>query len=91
MARQADVMLRECSPDNTYEVLINDESAKKGSLLEDFDPPVNPSVDINDPNDFKPADWVDESQIVDTSATKVCATSTGCLSSYADRVCAYVI
>ena len=51
--------------------MINDESAKKGSLLEDFDPPVNPSVDINDPNDFKPADWVDESQIVDASATKV--------------------
>lgn len=68
------MMNRETSPDNTYEVLINDESAKKGSLLEDFDPPVNPSVDINDPNDFKPADWVDESQIVDVTAVKVSIT-----------------
>lgn len=68
------MMNRDVSPDNTYEVLINDESAKKGSLLEDFDPPVNPSVDINDPNDFKPADWVDESQIVDVTAVKVSIT-----------------
>jgi calnexin len=63
--------LRHISPDNTYEVLVNDESVKSGSLLEDFDPPVNPSKDIFDPTDSKPADWVDESQIVDTSATKV--------------------
>jgi hypothetical protein len=59
------------SPDNTYEVLVNDESVKSGSLLEDFDPPVNPAKDIFDPEDLKPADWVDEAKIVDTSARKV--------------------
>jgi calnexin len=29
-------------PDNSFEILINDESVKKGSLLEDFTPAVNP-------------------------------------------------
>jgi len=29
-------------PDNSFEILIDGESAKKGSLLEDFEPPVNP-------------------------------------------------
>lgn len=29
-------------PDNSFEMLINDESVKKGSLLEDFTPAVNP-------------------------------------------------
>jgi hypothetical protein len=51
--------------------LVNDESVKSGSLLTDFDPPVNPSKDIADPEDTKPADWVDESQIIDVTATKV--------------------
>ena len=46
-------------PDNSYEILINSESAKKGSLLEDFTPPVNPPKEINDPNDKKPENWVD--------------------------------
>jgi calnexin len=47
-------------PDNTFEMYINDEEVKKGSLLEDFDPPVNPPKEIDDPSDSKPADWVDE-------------------------------
>jgi hypothetical protein len=34
--------------------------AKKGSLLEDFNPPVNPEKEIDDPKDSKPADWVDD-------------------------------
>jgi hypothetical protein len=58
-------------PDNTYEILINDESVKKGSLLEDFDPPVNPPSEIDDPTDVKPADWVDVQQIPDMDAVKV--------------------
>ena len=59
------------SPNNTYEVLINGESEKKGSLLEDFEPPVNPSKEIDDPEDKKPADWVEEATIPDPDATKV--------------------
>jgi hypothetical protein len=58
------------NPDNTYEVLINGESEKKGSLLEDFEPPVNPPKEIDDPEDKKPEDWVDEATISDPDATK---------------------
>lgn len=57
-------------PDQTFEILINGESVKEGSLLEDFNPPVNPEKEIDDPKDKKPADWVDEVQIPDPEATK---------------------
>lgn len=58
------------NPDNTYEVLVNHESLASGSLLEDFDPPVNPAAEIDDPEDFKPEDWVDTKKIADPEATK---------------------
>ncbi|KAJ9110732.1 hypothetical protein QFC20_002773 [Naganishia adeliensis] len=58
------------NPDNTYEIKINDESVKSGSLLEDFDPPVMPPKEIDDPTDSKPANWVDEPLIEDMTATK---------------------
>ncbi|KAJ6149128.1 hypothetical protein N7471_000327 [Penicillium samsonianum] len=58
------------NPDQTFEILINGDSAKKGSLLEDFNPPVNPEKEIDDPKDSKPADWVDEVKIADPEATK---------------------
>ncbi|KAJ5781755.1 uncharacterized protein N7518_010238 [Penicillium psychrosexuale] len=58
------------NPDQTFEILINGDSAKKGSLLEDFNPPVNPEKEIDDPKDSKPADWVDETKIADPEATK---------------------
>jgi len=58
------------NPDNTYDVLFNGESQNKGSLLEDFTPAVNPSKEIDDPTDSKPATWVDEKQIADPAATK---------------------
>ncbi|KAG6884667.1 hypothetical protein C0993_009156 [Termitomyces sp. T159_Od127] len=58
------------NPDNTYEVLFNGSSDKKGNLLEDFEPPVNPPKEIDDPHDKKPADWVDEKQIADPDAKK---------------------
>jgi calnexin len=57
-------------PDQTFEILINGESVKEGSLLEDFSPAVNPEKEIDDPKDKKPADWVDEVQIADPEATK---------------------
>jgi calnexin len=59
------------NPDNTYEIKINDESVKSGSLLEDFDPPVMPPKEIDDPTDSKPANWVDEPLIEDATAKKV--------------------
>lgn len=57
-------------PDNTYEIQINMETKKKGSLLEDFEPPVNPPKTIDDPSDVKPLDWDDEEEIPDPHATK---------------------
>jgi hypothetical protein len=57
-------------PNQTYEVFFNSDSQSKGSLLENFTPPVNPPKEIDDPEDKKPADWVDEQKIPDPSATK---------------------
>ncbi|KAF2482508.1 calreticulin precursor [Neohortaea acidophila] len=57
-------------PDQTFEILIDGESAKTGSLLEDFSPAVNPDKEIDDPKDSKPASWIDEKQIADPAATK---------------------
>lgn len=40
-------------PDQTYEIKVNGETAKSGSLLEDFSPAVNPAKEIDDPEDQK--------------------------------------
>lgn len=58
------------SPDNTYEILLDDVSSASGSLLEDFAPSVNPSKEIDDPTDEKPEDWIDEMKITDSKAAK---------------------
>ncbi|KAF8522810.1 calnexin [Gautieria morchelliformis] len=55
---------------NTYEVSVDGKSVNNGSLLESFDPPVNPLKIIADPDDKKPEDWVDASAIPDKNATK---------------------
>ena len=59
------------SPDNTYSVSVDNGEPSTGSLLTDFQPPVNPSKEIDDPEDTKPADWVDTKRISDPAATKV--------------------
>lgn len=56
--------------DNTFEIKIDDKIEKTGSLLEDMTPPINPAHEIDDPNDKKPADWVDEAKINDPEASK---------------------
>jgi calnexin len=48
--------------DNSFEIFIDLKSVRKGSLLRDFTPPVNPNKTIDDPADKKPADWVDEAK-----------------------------
>ncbi|KAJ5934865.1 Calnexin [Penicillium verhagenii] len=57
-------------PDQTFEILVNGESVKEGSLLEDFSPSVNPEKEIDDPKDKKPTNWVDEVKIADPEAVK---------------------
>merc|ERR1711939_520869 len=51
-------------------MLIDNKSAKNGSLLEDFAPTGNPPKEIDDPSDKKPEDWVEEARIPDPTATK---------------------
>ncbi|KAJ2161416.1 hypothetical protein GGF46_001511 [Coemansia sp. RSA 552] len=55
---------------NTFVVSIDGNESRRGSLLEDFAPPVNPPKKIDDPNDTKPADWEDEEKIPDPDAKK---------------------
>ncbi|KAF9324953.1 hypothetical protein BGZ91_002648 [Linnemannia elongata] len=64
------IMFGPDSPDQTFEIKINGESAASGSLLEDFQPPVNPTKEIDDASDSKPANWVEEARIPDAKATK---------------------
>lgn len=57
-------------PDQTFEVRIDGENVKSGSLLEDFSPAVNPEAEIADVSDKKPEDWVDQERITDPEAKK---------------------
>lgn len=55
-------------PDNTYEVLIDTESAQKGTLEEDWD--FLPPKMVNDPDAKKPEDWDDNPKIDDPEDAK---------------------
>ena len=57
-------------PDQSFEIKIDGESSKNGTLLEDFTPSVNPEKEIDDPKDSKPETWVDEPSMSDPDATK---------------------
>lgn len=56
--------------DNTFAISIDDKVEREGNMLEDFDPPFNPPKEIDDPEDKKPKDWVDEAKIPDSTAVK---------------------
>lgn len=58
------------NPDQTFEIRVDGEEKRKGSLLEEFEPPVNPPKEIDDVNDKKPEDWVENAKIPDPDATK---------------------
>eukprot|EP00177_Eucheuma_denticulatum_P006698 GFKZ01012180.1.p1 GENE.GFKZ01012180.1~~GFKZ01012180.1.p1 ORF type:complete len:759 (-),score=173.70 GFKZ01012180.1:388-2346(-) len=53
-----------------FELLIDNEMKKDGSLADDFEPPVQPEKEIDDPEDKKPDDWVNDAKIPDPEATK---------------------
>ena len=55
---------------NTFKISVNQNIVREGNLLTDFDPPVNPPSDINDPNDTKPVDWDERAEIPDPNAAK---------------------
>ncbi|CAN0259635.1 unnamed protein product, partial [Phaeothamnion confervicola] len=54
--------------DATYEVFIDQQSVKSGKLEEDWD--FLPPKEIEDPDQSKPADWVDETRIPDPEDKK---------------------
>lgn len=56
------------NPDNTFQVLIDNKSVRKGSLDEEFD--FLPPKEIKDPDASKPADWVDQAKIPDPEDKK---------------------
>eukprot|EP00013_Stygamoeba_regulata_P027797 CAMPEP_0177661768 /NCGR_PEP_ID=MMETSP0447-20121125/18886_1 /TAXON_ID=0 /ORGANISM="Stygamoeba regulata, Strain BSH-02190019" /LENGTH=405 /DNA_ID=CAMNT_0019167195 /DNA_START=133 /DNA_END=1350 /DNA_ORIENTATION=- len=55
-------------PDQTYQVLIDQEEVAAGNLLDDFN--FLPPKEIKDPEQSKPADWVDEEYIDDPEDKK---------------------
>jgi calnexin len=54
----------------TFETLIDDRSTRNGTFLTDFDPPLFEAPTIDDPNDQKPTDWVDDVFVPDPTAVK---------------------
>ncbi|XP_020285185.1 calnexin isoform X1 [Pseudomyrmex gracilis] len=57
-------------PDNSYEIKVDNKVLNSGSLLDDFVPPVNPPLEIEDPDDKQPEDWDDREKIPDPLAEK---------------------
>ena len=54
-------------PDGTYEILFDLESKAAGKLVDDW---AFPKPEIDDPDDKKPDDWVDETEIDDPEDKK---------------------
>lgn len=65
--------------DQSYEIFINNVSAKKGLLAEDFTPAFTPEKEVEDKEDTKPEDWVDQAKITDPDATKPVLLSLHCM------------
>jgi len=51
-------------------MIVDGRLINSGSLLADMDPPVNPPLEIEDPEDRRPADWDEREKIPDESAVK---------------------
>lgn len=56
------------NPDQTYQILVDNQEVKAGTLEEDWD--FLEPKEINDPAQSKPADWVDERMIADPEDVK---------------------
>ena len=57
-----------------YDLLIDGESKKTGSLFDDFEPAFNPPAEIDDPEDKKPEEWVDTPKCVPLCWAVLCFT-----------------
>ena len=56
--------------DSDFAIFVDKKEVGGGSLLTKLAPPINPPAEIDDPDDRKPADWVDEAKIPDPEASK---------------------
>jgi len=58
--------------DNSVKILVDNVEKKTASLLSDtdFKPAVNPPKEIDDPDDKKPDDWIDDPKMDEPGATK---------------------
>lgn len=57
-------------PDNSFEVQIDGVKKASGDLLTAMEPPINPPKEIDDPQDSKPGDWIDEPKMDDPDSSK---------------------
>eukprot|EP00747_Dinoflagellata_sp_TGD_P114733 gnl/TRDRNA2_/TRDRNA2_171993_c3_seq10.p1 gnl/TRDRNA2_/TRDRNA2_171993_c3~~gnl/TRDRNA2_/TRDRNA2_171993_c3_seq10.p1 ORF type:complete len:396 (+),score=124.03 gnl/TRDRNA2_/TRDRNA2_171993_c3_seq10:384-1571(+) len=57
-------------PDNSFDIQVDGKSKATGNLLTSMTPSINPPKEIDDPEDSKPSDWVDEAKIDDPEASK---------------------
>eukprot|EP00730_Choanoeca_flexa_P014363 TRINITY_DN6257_c0_g1_i2.p1 TRINITY_DN6257_c0_g1~~TRINITY_DN6257_c0_g1_i2.p1 ORF type:complete len:529 (+),score=129.08 TRINITY_DN6257_c0_g1_i2:171-1757(+) len=59
-------------PDSTFVMKIDNEQVSQGDMRsnEDFDPALFPVRTIDDPDDVKPADWIDDEYMNDPSDVK---------------------
>jgi len=55
-------------PDSTVRVEVDQEKLYEGSLKEDWD--MLPNKEVSDPNDQKPADWIEDAMMVDPADKK---------------------
>lgn len=56
--------------DNSFEVLVDQMVVNSGNLLTDMTPAVNPTAEIEDPDDHKPEDWDERAKIQDPDSVK---------------------
>lgn len=52
------------------EMFVDGDLNFQGSLFESLEPPLKPPAEIDDPEDVKPEDWVDEPRMDDPNASK---------------------
>ncbi|OWA53125.1 Calnexin [Hypsibius exemplaris] len=56
--------------DSSFHIYVDQKEVGTGSLLKDFNPPVNPVAEIEDPEDKKPQEWDERKTIADPFAQK---------------------
>mmetsp|Transcript_10021 Transcript_10021/g.30073 ORF Transcript_10021/g.30073 Transcript_10021/m.30073 type:complete len:543 (+) Transcript_10021:66-1694(+) len=60
------------TPESEVKILVDGKEVRSASLLDEtaFSAPINPPKKVDDPDDSKPADWVDEPQMPDPASVK---------------------